>query len=102
MKRYARSARASHFINPETGEGYGVKSFGWNGIVRKMFSCYHPRLGDFGEALAAASGSQMWTVKGKDFTLHSESEPMVGCASQKQGLFQGFFNEKNLDERLAA
>jgi len=29
---------SSEYFNPETGKGYGVKSFGWNGIVRKMFS----------------------------------------------------------------
>ena len=47
---------SSEYFNPETGEGYGVKSFGWNGIVRKMFSWYDSAIGDHGETLAVASG----------------------------------------------
>jgi len=47
---------SSEYFNPDTGEGYGVKSFGWNGIVRKMFSWYNSGLGDYGEVFAAASG----------------------------------------------
>ena len=47
---------SSEYFNPETGEGYGVKFFGWNGIVRKMFSWDNSVLGDYIETLAAASG----------------------------------------------
>jgi glycogen debranching enzyme len=54
---------SSEYFNPETGEGYGVKSFGWNGIVRKMFSWRDSSLGDFVEVLAAAGGFQMWTLE---------------------------------------
>jgi glycogen debranching enzyme len=46
---------SSEYFNPETGEGYGVKSFGWNGIVREMFSWYDSGFGGYSEALAAAS-----------------------------------------------
>ena len=44
------------YFNPETGEGYGVKSFGWNGIIRKMFSRSYSGIGEQNEVLAAASG----------------------------------------------
>jgi len=54
---------SSEYFNPETGEGYGVKSFGWNGIVRKMFSLHDPSLGDFAEVLATAGRFQLWTLK---------------------------------------
>ena len=47
---------SSEYFNPETGEGYGVKSFGWNGIVRKMFSWDYSNFGNQRESLAAASG----------------------------------------------
>jgi glycogen debranching enzyme len=47
---------SSEYFNPETGEGYGAKSFGWNGIVRKMFSWYDSTFGNYGETLAVASG----------------------------------------------
>jgi glycogen debranching enzyme len=47
---------SSEYFNPETGEGYGVKSFGWNGIIRKMFSRNYSGIGEQNEVLAAASG----------------------------------------------
>ena len=62
------------YFNPETGEGYGVRSFGWNGIVRKMFSWHEPGLGHFAEVLATVSSFKMRTVNIKDLTPHLEFE----------------------------
>jgi glycogen debranching enzyme len=47
---------SSEYFNPETGKGYGVKSFGWNGIVRKMFSLRQTGINNYGRALAVSSG----------------------------------------------
>lgn len=46
---------SSEYFNPETGEGYGAKSFGWNGIIKKMFSRSYSGSYEQNEVLAAAS-----------------------------------------------
>jgi len=46
---------SSEYFNPETGEGYGVKSFGWNGIVRKMFFLGKQSNKNFEKALTLSS-----------------------------------------------
>ena len=54
---------SSEYFNPETGEGYGVRSFGWNGIVRKMFSWHDRSSETYTEVLAASTGFQVLTLK---------------------------------------
>ncbi len=60
---------SSEYFNPETGEGYGVKSFGWNGIVRKMFSWHDSVSGNFVDAIDAAGGFKVGTLNSKNFII---------------------------------